>query len=158
MRACILDSLAFNVTVPFNAFHTIYGLISAHAPLHILYALMIISQTSEAISLLLHIHGVDENQCGPWSAGFIRSQLIRIYTVFKRGYWIMCTVCLLVIWYLNSSTLVSPGINSSENQGKKWPLADATVGEFGPSKYINRLYVFLIKRKFSCFIPLITMD
>ena len=70
----------------------------------------------------------------------------------------MCTVCLLVIWYLNSSTLVSPGINSSENQGKKLPLGDATVGEFGPSKYINRLYVFLIKRKFSCFIPLITMD
>ena len=26
------------------------------------------------------------NQCGSWSAGFWRSQLIRVHTVFKRGY------------------------------------------------------------------------
>ena len=35
------------------------------------------------------MHSVDENKCGSWLAGFVRSQLVRIYTVFKRGYRIL---------------------------------------------------------------------
>ena len=38
-------------------------------------------KSSKAISLYIWIHYVDEKQCGSWSAGFIRSQLIWIYIV-----------------------------------------------------------------------------
>ena len=36
--------------------------------------------------LSAHSHSLDEKQCGPRSAGFMRSQLIWINTVFQKGF------------------------------------------------------------------------
>ena len=41
------------------------------------------------------IQCVDGKQCGSWSAGFIRSQLIWIYAVFERVYTISKNLSLL---------------------------------------------------------------
>ena len=51
--------------------------------------LMIYNQSSDAIALSIWM----EKQCGSWSAGFIRSQLIWIHTVFKRWSRILKKLC-----------------------------------------------------------------
>ena len=50
------------------------------------YRLLISSQSSGAMSLLIWICLVNDKQCRSRSAGFRRSHLIWIYTVFKIGY------------------------------------------------------------------------
>ena len=45
---------------------------------------LILSETNGVILVLIWSHQMDENQWESWSADFIRSQLIRIYAVFKE--------------------------------------------------------------------------
>ena len=59
------------------------------------YELLTFSHSSGTILLLMLINHVDENQCGSWSAGFIRSQMIWIYTDFKRGHRNLIKLCIL---------------------------------------------------------------
>ena len=84
--------------------NTVFNLRSAHAlktehwdhfELWTLNQLRISNLSSGAV-----FHCVDEKQCRSWSAGFIRSQLIRSYTVFKRDYRLEKKLCALLAYYL----------------------------------------------------------
>ena len=92
-----------------NCETTRFNLISTHAPisalggLYGLFTLIIFGFPSNqncVISILISDMELSFGwkKCRAWSAGFIRSQLILIFTLFKRGYRmlkVMCTVGLL---------------------------------------------------------------